>query len=103
MTDENTPEVPDTCTLLLAPHDTLDRILVIRAIDGYPTHWMDHYGVWIGLPDTMEGMQELMKALDDQPELLPQIDMQYVDVADQVEVVDEMPVESQHDQVPFGD
>ena len=96
MTDENNS--PMSCSLLLAPHDELDRILVVRSVDGFPTHWMDHYGVWNALPDTMEGMQELMQELDDNPELLPQIDMQYVDVAGEVEVPD-----TQADQVPFGD
>ena len=93
------PEVPQTATLLLAPHDSLNRILVIRSVDGFPTHWMNHYGAWMALPDTTQGMVDLIQALDENPELLPQIDMEYIEVADQVEgakgYVDE--------QIPFGD
>lgn len=97
MSDE--PETPQTCTLLLAPHDTLDRILVIRSVDGFPTHWMNHYGAWMALPDTMDGMQDLMVQLDEDPTLLPLIDMQYVEVAD-----DDMPAKDYVDeQIPFGD
>jgi hypothetical protein len=94
------PEIPQTCTLLLAPHDTLDRILVIRSVDGFPTHWMNHYGAWMALPDTMEGMQDLMVQLDEDPTLLPQIDMEYVEVAGES---DEQPSTFVDDQVPFGD
>lgn len=98
MTDESTePQVPQTCALMLAPHDTLNRILVVRSVDGYATHWMDHYGAWQALPETVEGMQELMVRLDESPELLPQIDMSYVDV------VDEPEADGPFDQVPFGD
>lgn len=93
-TEENTPEVPDTCTLLLAPHDSLDRILVVRSLEGFATHWMNSYGAWVALPDSVEGMKELMDQLDEDPTLLPQLDLSYVDVEAE---------EAQHDQVPFGD
>ena len=98
MTDENTePQVPQTCSLLLAPHDTENRILVVRSLDGYATHWMDFHGVWQAMPDTSEGMQDLMAQLDGSPVLLPEIDMSYVDVADEPEP------DGPFDQVPFGD
>lgn len=98
-TDENNTDVPDTCTLLLAPHDSLDRILVIRSLEGFATHWMNSYGAWISLPDTTQGMAELIQQLDENPELLPQIDMEYVDVAG-----DEEPTKGYVDeQIPFGD
>lgn len=93
-------EVPDTCTLLLAPHDSLNRILVIRSVDGFPTHWMNHYGAWMALPDTTQGMGDLIQALYENPELLPQIDMEYIEVVDE----EPTPTKDYEDvQIPFGD
>lgn len=121
-TDENPPEVPATCTLLLAPHDSLDRILVVRSLEGFATHWMNSYGAWVALPDSVEGMKELMDQLDADPTLLPMLDMEYVEVAEEEsepeylkargavqgdepaeDVIRRIRGEDQDGQIPFGD
>lgn len=68
MTNENMSR----CGLAIMgnPHDR-DALLVVRFIQGVPTHWMDARGMWTAFPEDNDELEALLVNLTENPNLLP--------------------------------